>query len=388
MNAAATRVALIADYREERWYSMDLVADMLYRHINQLDGSNLRVKLLCPRLLPLFSSLPGIGSHRLGENADRLLNRMVAYPAWLRRRAHAFDVFHIVDHSYSQLALQLPPSRTVISCHDLDAFRCLLEPASNPRPWWFRAFTRRILDGFRRVAAVICGTHAVRDELLAYRLIEPARVTVIPIGVDPACTAFSDLSSDAEAAALLPAGPAYLLHVGSTVSRKRIDILLRVLESVRPLYPGLRLVRVGGPLTASQQTLAEKLGVAGAITTLPAISKDVLAAVYRRAALLLQPSDAEGFGLPVIEAMACGCPVLASDLTVLREVGGAAAEYCPPGSPSEWSRATIRLLEERERDPARWESRRRAAMERSNFFTWMSAAEGTAAVYRMISGAA
>ena len=79
-----------------------------------------------------------------------------------------------------------------------------------------------------------------------------------------------------------------------------------------------------------------------------------LAAVYRRAALALQPSEAEGFGLPVAEAMACGTPVLASDLPVLREVGGEAAVYRPVADVPAWSEAALNLLAERQAQHATW----------------------------------
>ncbi len=64
-----------------------------------------------------------------------------------------------------------------MTCHDLDTFRCVLEPAREPRPAWFRAMTRRILDGFRQAAAVACDSEATRDAILAHGLLPPERLT-------------------------------------------------------------------------------------------------------------------------------------------------------------------------------------------------------------------
>ena len=90
-----------------------------------------------------------------------------------------------------------------------------------------------------------------------------------------------------------------------------------------------------------------RLGLEPHIIVLPFLERRVLAAVYRRAAVVLQPSDREGFGLPVAEAMACGTPVVASDLPPLREVGGAMASYCPVGDVEAWTSTVSELLDER-----------------------------------------
>src|SRR5207245_9695543 len=119
-------------------------------------------------------------------------------------------------------------------------------------------------------------------------------------------------ADDREATRLLgehQAGAIEILHVGSTAPRKRIDVLLRTFAAIRVTYPNARLVRVGGPLTPTQMTLSRELGVAHAVVTLPFVSRETLGSIYRRAAIVLQPSEREGFGLPAIEALACRPPV-------------------------------------------------------------------------------
>jgi glycosyltransferase involved in cell wall biosynthesis len=112
------------------------------------------------------------------------------------------------------------------------------------------------------------------------------------------------------------------------------------------------------------------------------MSREVLAAIYRHATLVLQPSDAEGFGLPVIEAMACGTPVVASDLPVLREVGGDAAAYAPVADTGAWSHTVTSLLNDRVQDPEQWSLRRDAGLVHANEFTWSKFATRTADLYR------
>jgi glycosyltransferase involved in cell wall biosynthesis len=115
---------------------------------------------------------------------------------------------------------------------------------------------------------------------------------------------------------------------------------------------------------------------------LPFLEKSVLAAVYRKAAVLLQPSDAEGFGLPVIEALACGTPVVASNLPVLHEVGGEAATYCPVADVSAWVESVSTLLCERQEQPGLWDRRRALGIAQAAKFSWAEYARKMVVLYQ------
>jgi glycosyltransferase involved in cell wall biosynthesis len=384
MNSRAetdARVAVVCDLREEKWHSMDAVADLLLEGAGA--GHGLRLERVCP---PMRRRLSREGANGRRFNADRLFNRFWDYPRHLRARRAGFDLFHVVDHSYAQLVHHLPHGRTVVTCHDLDAFRCLLEPARDPRPPLFRAMARRVLAGLVKAARVACVSEATRDELLAHGLVPPERLTVIPNGVREAFGPAREPRADAAAARLL--GPAEddaveLLHVGSNVARKRLDVLLKVFAALRESFPRARLVRVGGALTPAQGALVDELKLSDAVVVLPYLEPELLAAVYRRAALVLQPSEREGFGLPVAEALACATPVVASDLPVLREVGGTeAVTYCPVGDVDAWAATVARLLRERHTEPRAFAARRAAALRRAARFTREEYAARTVALYR------
>ncbi len=381
--ARLPRLALICDFLEEGWPSMDLMGDMLYRSFSAEHAAAIEVEQLRPVLRGRLSKIPGLGRSGFSRNADRLLNRFHDYPVWLKQRAASFDVFHIVDHSYSQLVLELPAERTVVTCHDLDTFRCVLEPERDPRPAWFRAMVGRTLNGFRRAAHVLTVSQATREELLRHDIFPAERVTVVPNGVHPSCSTAPDPVADRLADGLLaaPPGTPWLLNVGSTLPRKRLDVLVRAFAAIHREMPEARLVRVGG-LTAAQLQLATELNVKHLILCLPYLERDVLAAVYRRSTLLMHTADAEGFGLPLVEAMACGCPVAASDLPVLREVGGDAAEYCHVADVDAWEQAVVPLLREKIQNPAKWAGRRAAGMARAGLFSWDENARQTAEIYR------
>jgi glycosyltransferase involved in cell wall biosynthesis len=383
----SVRVALVCDYLEENWPSMDLFGDMLTRCYQSGHAGEIAVEQLRPAWRSRFSALPFSSPAGL-FNADRLANRLYDYPRWIKRQAAKFDLFHIIDHSYGQLALELAPERTIITCHDLDTFRCLVNPAAEPRPRWFRAMAGRTLKGFLRAAHVITPSASTREQLLRNGWFSPDQVTVIPPGVDSVFFSAPSTKLDEGVAGILArAGETYLLHVGSTIRRKRMDVLLQVFARIAKDLPHVRLVRVGGALTAEQARLAHDLGVDGKIVQAPRITQPQLAEIYRKAAILLQTSDAEGFGLPVIEAMACGCPVVASDIEPLREAGGDAADYRPVADISAWSEIVRRLLDERAAEPERWERRRSRARKHASEFTWPGNAERTVAIYRRMSEA-
>jgi glycosyltransferase involved in cell wall biosynthesis len=281
---------------------------------------------------------------------------------------------------------RIPPGKAIVTCHDLDTFRSLWAPRDESRSWPFKAMTRHILRGLARSAFVMCDTAAVRDELVATGTVPLERTAVAPVGVGEEFSPCPDPEADATAARLIGAHPGAVevLHVGSTVSRKRLDVVLRCCAALKSRAP-VHLVRVGGPFTGEQQALSDELGMGPHVSILPPISDRVLAAVYRRATIVLLPSEREGFGLPLIEAMASGAIVVASDLPVLREVGGSAAMYCRGSEALMWAQAVSALLETRRERPDLWAARSRDAVARARPFSWAQFSDRVAVVYEQVA---
>ncbi|MDE3153144.1 MAG: glycosyltransferase family 4 protein [Gemmatimonadota bacterium] len=370
------RVGIVCDLLEERWPSMDLVADALMRCLPDVHTPRIEPVRIRPAMPRWPAALARMSRLRVAVNANRYLDRHRRYPRWLRRHHGDCDAYHIVDHTYAHLVHELPASRTVVTCHDVDAFRALFDPVGEPRSRAFRRMAQRVLEGLRRAAIVACDSVATRDALTSHGL-RSTRLEVIPLGVDPAFTPAPTVHA--------ADGPALLLHVGSTIPRKRIDLLLQIFTRLRAIEPGVRLVRVGGPFTPEQRRMAATLGVLDAVDVMPTLERGELVALYRRSALVLMPSDAEGFGLPVVESMACGTPVVASDLPVLREVGGESAAYARRGDMEHWVEAVASLLAERRADPARWAARRAAGLTQAARFRWDRYAQRMAELYAEVA---
>jgi glycosyltransferase involved in cell wall biosynthesis len=339
------RLAIICDYLEENWHSMDLCAQMLLKHLQTEHSASIQAIQVLPKFKRRLQNIPQLGQKRFAYNADRLINRAWYYPQYLKNRLTEFDFYHIVDHSYAQIALVLPPERTGVYCHDIDAFRSLLEPEKEPRPAWYQAMSQRILRGLQAASVVFYSTEEVRTQIENYQLVEPSKLVHAPYGISPEFNINTEEKSylSREISAQIDNKP-FLLHVGSCIPRKRIDILLDVFSRVREVYPELLLVKVSGDWTQSQQQQIHDLNISKYIIHLQGLERANIAALYQRASAVLLTSEAEGFGLPVIEALACGAIVIASDIPVLREVGGKGVIYCPIADISTWVKTVIQVL--------------------------------------------
>ncbi len=325
---------------------MDLVGEMLVRQWKGAFRSEVEP-------VPFALDLPHVGRNfranggQQAFNFDRAIGRFLVYPTYAAQQRAKFDFFHIVDHTYAHLAHVLPPERTGVFCHDLDAFRALLPGSSTSRTAWFRAMQWVTLAGLRSAAVVFYSTAVVRDEILQAEFVPPSRLVQASYGISPEFDAIEREDDDAARFLEPLEGRPFLLHVGSAATRKRLDVLFETFARLRQLHPNLRLVRHGAALTAQQEAHVDRCGIRSAFLQPAAgsrIDRRVLAGFYRRAKAVLVTSSAEGFGLPVIEALACGAPVFASDIPVLREVGGNASLYCRMGDPVSWSAALDKFL--------------------------------------------
>jgi alpha-1,3-rhamnosyl/mannosyltransferase len=253
---------------------------------------------------------------------------------------------------HTQYALPLGcPCPAVVTVHDLSFER---DPGLMPGK--DRAVFRRVVPrAARRAARVLTVSERSKRDLVELYGLAPAAVVVTPNGVDPAFRPGAPGSRD------------YVLSVGAVQRRKNQHAALVAAQAV-----GLPLVVVG---PEKDPSLAAELRASGA-TLRGYVEIEELAALYRGAACLVQTSHYEGFGLPVLEAMASGTPVVTVPDEALLEVVGDAAVVVDEAMLADGVR---RALADRERLGA-------AGLERASAFTWRAAAERTIAVYREVLG--
>ncbi len=274
----------------------------------------------------------------------------------------------------------LYPGRIVVTVHDIIH---VLFPEFLPHPWAFAYARRFIRAAVRRARRVIAVSETTSRDLQRLFGAAPERLTVIPHGVDEVFLEPADAVRDEQVLRRLSVASPYLLHIGNHKPHKNAEGLLKAYQVL--VHDGRGetppLVMAGG--FAPEGDLCRRaaaMGLAGRVVCLGHVSRTELAALFHRATAFVYPTLYEGFGLPVLEAMACGVPVIAGDVAAVREVTGDAVVRVNPRDVVELAAAVRRILEQPETRAHLVEKGRR----RATGFRWQKAAEATLAVYRAV----
>ncbi len=315
------------------------------------------------RPLPGAGLLPGlmtIGQLRLAREAARSGLALVhdpigVCPLWLTRAARVSTVHDLIP-------FVMPASSTTLD-------RLIY------RHWLPRALPR--------VDAVLTDSQCSRQDIMAHLSLPPDRVHVIPLA---AGASFRPLAPEAVRPVLARHGidGPYLLFVGSQAPRKNLPRLLEAFARLRRWSDRWRLVVVGaGPRPpAAIAAQIHRLGLADGVHVAGRVPEEDLPALYNGADLFVFPSLYEGFGLPVLEAMACGVPVVTADRSSLPEVAGDAALLVDPTDVEAIAAALRRVLA----DEALAASLRARGLARAATFSWERTARETVAVYESVLG--
>ena len=300
------------------------------------------------------------------------------------------DVLHVVEpFAHPPLYLQRD-TRLVVTVHDLIPLRmrrALLRGSLSGR---LRGLGVRMgLSTLQRADAVIAVSHQTRRELQRLLRIEEHKLHVIHEAVDP--VTFRHGPTDGDARPLLArfglADRRFVLHVGDVGDRKDFRSLLRAFATVRRDLPGLRLVMAGATVadvrfaaTRAFWQHVDELGLRASVVATGFLETTDLARMYQSALALLFPTRMEGFGLPLLEAMHCGCPVVACELPVFRELAGAVDWLVPIGDTAAMSEQIVRLA----RDDGEFARRRDHGLARAALFGRATMGRRTLDVYRSV----
>lgn len=301
------------------------------------------------------------------------------------------DLYHATNYF-------LPPTKRakrVLTIHDI-TFKKYPDLCS---PKIVGPFSEKV-EGFAREAdAVIADSESTRQDIIELLGAKPERVHTVHLACDESMSPMEKKLARERVAALFGIQHPYLLFVGTVEPRKNVDGILNAFKKIEKEFPH-RLVICGGKGWKSDEIEEQMLElrktisneIAGHPDGLPIAAGRVirtgyaaptsLAALFSAADALIFPSFYEGFGLPVLEAMACGCPVITANNSSLPEVAGDAAEYCDANDVDSIANAMRRVLS----DASLRDQMCQRGFAQAAKFSWKKTAEQTAAVYRSVCG--
>jgi glycosyltransferase involved in cell wall biosynthesis len=314
---------------------------------------------------------------RFSRNVAKVWFEQVAFPCAARRLGA--DVAH-VPYWGSSLWPRVP---TVVTLHDLIP-RVLPRYRGGPL---VRLYTRLVSRSVHRAAQVVCDSEASRQDALEWLRLDPGRVHTVYLAVGEAFSPEA-APSDADVRARYTLPDRYVLYLGGHDVRKNVEGAIRAFATIARADADVSLViggqlpdRSGGVLVDPRPLVAD-LGLGAEVRFLGWVLEEDKPSLYRGAACFLFPSHYEGFGLPVLEALACGTPVVTSKCASLPELVGPAGFTVPPDDLNGLAGAVLSILVD---DSLAAELAERGPAQAARF-SWRQTAEQTLAAYARAMG--
>jgi glycosyltransferase involved in cell wall biosynthesis len=279
----------------------------------------------------------------------RYIDKFVIFPQKLRRIAKncsSDSVFHICDHSNAMYGSALKSVAHLVTCHDILAIRGSLGDASAycPASHLGVILQKWILSSIKKIPYVACVSIFTSNDLqkILFKSNSKCKLSVVSNALNAKFLRIEKEDSQKILSNFIGSSMdwPFLLHVGSSLARKNRILLLRALQHLPDEW---RVVFAGAGLSMEELNCISNAGIKDRVIAFKKPSHDELCALYSIARALVFPSWSEGFGWPVIEAQACGCPVICSNLTSLPEVAGDAAIFISADDPLVCADAVQRL---------------------------------------------
>lgn len=337
------KIVLIGSYPPDRFISMTRYAAFLEEQL-KLAGHD--VRLIQPRVIARKLLPP---RHRLGRWLG-YIDKFFFFRIGFSSKTTGADVVHICDHSNSIYLPWIRSASRVITCHDALAIRSALDHfEANPINTSGKILQKWIRGSLNFADQIIYVSNKTRmdfENILGIKV--PSNVVFHSYNGAYSAASKADLETPLARVGL--AAKQYLIHVGGNDWYKNRMGVLRMHAALQAheQFRNMRLVMVGKPFTPQMREWC-RANHADSVIELVNLGNDELRMLYSGAFALLFPSLEEGFGWPLIEAQACGCPVIASDRAPLTEIAGDAAKYVDPAEPGSIIQAALECSEEREK---------------------------------------
>lgn len=354
--------------------SMDVYADNLVSELRQI-----RPQWTITEIAPEPWWDGDANSWHSGSGFRKYYERFWRHPRNVKRQKT--DLFHIIDHSNAQVAYWLTSlgKPIVVTCHDLVQF---IYPEILREQARFPAFSTAMLSysvrGMLKSNRVITVSSNTANDVEKILGIERQKIVVVPNGTEKH---FHPLPRESvehlRQKYMASPDETCLLNVGSSHHRKNLLTVLKVVHTLIQQGVSVRLWKAGDDFTPEQKVFIQTHGLEQRVTYLGKPNQDLLLQIYNAADILIAPSLYEGFGLTVLEAMACGTPVITSNVSSLPEVAGDAAILVDPADVKAMSEAVTQLCN----DSALYTGLSKKGLARVHSFSWRNTAERVAEIY-------
>jgi glycosyltransferase involved in cell wall biosynthesis len=364
----------IAFVRTMPHFSMDVYADGLIAGLKSVNP-DWEIVELRPRSFDRTSRSPVI-------RVQKAYERFWRFPQEVQKQTA--DIFHIVDHSDAHIArwLRKLEKPVVVTCHDLIN---ILYPenlrGSVRLPILSDRLGRYSIEGMAQASAIVAVSSETAKNINKVLNIEPNRITVIPNAVDSLFHPLPDDQVQAFRYHLNVSPDTFcLLNVGGNHPRKNLSGILKALRCIKQQGLSVQLWKVSDDFTDEDKRFIQANNLEDSIKYLGYLDKNTLVKVYNAADALVAPSFHEGFGITLLEAMACGTPVITSNVSAMPEVVDGAGILVDPKDSQVIAEAVYYL----QHQPIYHQNLREKGLERVQLFTWEKVAEELAVVYEKL----
>ncbi len=321
------KILLIGNYINDQQFSINRFIHLMEKGLTQR-GLEVRRIQAEPVLGKLYPSVGGLGKW-LGY-----IDKLFIFPFKLRQSIGWADIVCICDQGFSYYTPYLQDKTHLVICHDMLAIRSALgEIPENPTSWTGKQYQSIILNGLKQAQHIACSSEVTRGDVLRLAKVAPHQTTVVEDCLDENYEMMPKEEALARISKLnINLDNPLLVHVGGTQWYKNRLGLLKIFNYLRqqPGLENIQLATVGKPLNETMRQFLDANNLRQDVIELVALPNEDLRALYSIATALIFPSLQEGFGVPVIEAQSCGCPVFTSNRLPMTEICAEAAVYFDP----------------------------------------------------------
>jgi len=354
----------------------------LFKYLNKIE--TIQADLVCTHVMQKeeFSWLENEKVHFLQKFAYKdheNLSRFLIYFVDPHKIPKGYDLYHVTNHMLARYTKFRKPS--VVTLHDVLQFKYKDKLGGSLISKIYSNLMLKSIASVKEANAVICVSEWSRLEAIKLLGLDPNKTFAIQNGLDHDLFHPHDKEKSREDLKL-PKDKKIILNVGSEIERKNLDGVLKAFLEISKNRKDVLLVRLGEK-TEKYDAMIKELGLTDIVVYLEKLKDEEVAKLYSASDLLIMPSFEEGFGLPIIEAMACGCPVVTSNVGAMKEVTNDAGFLVDPNDLESIQKGMEAVLNLDSNDTYKLVQ---AGLKRAGEFSWKKCAEDTIKVYEKVLG--